>query len=138
MIVKTKYRPLALAGMLAIVLGCALVSVVGLAVAGFQRAGDYPGAQLVSSHSIHAFSPELTVRTDSSYRTNDKFPAVYHWYSKRFALGPEAGAHSACIIMERTSNSLGIVERSVGVTVCDTVNGRLIFVQRTFAVRYPH
>ena len=133
-----RFRPLVLVGTVIILLGCALAAVAGLAFNGIQRAADYPGALLVSSHSIHAFSPELTVRTDSSYRTNDKFPIVYHWYSHRFDLGPEAGAHSACIIMERTSKSLGIVERSVGVTLCDTVNGRLIFVQRTFAVRYPH
>lgn len=101
-----------------------------------RQAADYPNSLLVSDHDIYRWSPYLTVRRDTSYRTMDEFPVVYNWYSSGFNLGPEVRAQSACILMARSTTALAIVERSMSVTLCDTPTGRMIFVQRSVSLRY--
>lgn len=98
-----------------------------------QADDGYPNALVASSkHSYKLFPPYL--RRDTFYRTPDAFPAVYNWYSSRLGLGPEARAMSRCISMERSRRVL-FVNRYVAATVCDTPNGRMIFVQRTLWLR---
>lgn len=94
------------------------------------QAADYPGAMLVSDHTNYT---GLTIRRDTSYRTQDPFPDVYNWYSVGFSLGPEKAAQSNCIYMEESAEQL-IFSRQMAVHVCDTVSGRLIFVQRTVTI----
>lgn len=98
------------------------------------RAADYPGSIRLSDHTnlnlLH-----LSFRRDTSYRTKDEFPIVYNWYSSGQNLGPEERAQSNCILMERTFTVLHVIERYMGVMLCDTPNGRMIFVNRTFSWR---
>ncbi len=126
-----------------IALGVALVAVVaaGLFVLaaipsflGAWREADYPGASRLSDHSTYTLG-HLSFRRDTSYRTKDLFPAVYNWYSAGHHLGPEERAQSNCITMERSFRELYVIERSMGVTLCDTKNGRMIFVTRTIELR---
>jgi hypothetical protein len=120
------------AGLLIVMLG----TLGMLAVAGQYQAADYPGAMLVADRTMYRASPALAVRRDTSYRSSDPFPTIYNWYSQSFNLGPEARAQSACITLERSSG-WAIFHQYVGVTLCDTPNGRMMFVQRSFIVRPP-
>jgi hypothetical protein len=101
----------------------------------FRAAADYPGSMLVADNTIYDFTPHLSLRRDTSYRTNDEFPLVYNWYSNGFNLGPEAYAQSNCILMANATTSLRVVEQQMSVMVCDTSNGRLIFVMRSIGLR---
>jgi hypothetical protein len=94
------------------------------------RSADYPGASRLSDHSTYTLG-HFSYRRDTAYRTKDTFPVVYNWYSSGHNLGPEDRAQSNCITMERTFREFYILERSMGVTLCDTRNGRMIFVTRT-------
>jgi hypothetical protein len=122
-------------GLTAAVLLCAGASLAAIGVTRFQQSANYPGALVVSAHNIYQVSPSLYVRRDTSYRTADALPEVYHWYSRGFDLGPEAGAHGSCIMLERSTSQF-IVEQYVGVMVCDTPTGRMMFVQRSLSLRY--
>lgn len=95
----------------------------------------YPGAQMVSDHSIYKAFPQPIIRRDTSYNSQDDFPAVYNWYSNGFNLGPERQAQSSCIHLFGTTSWLVFV-RNISVTVCDTPNGRLIFAQHSILFDY--
>jgi hypothetical protein len=101
----------------------------------YQDAADYPGASRVSGQNIYKFSPNLTIRRDTAYRTDDPFPAVYNYYSAGFALGPESYAQSNCIQMADAVTEMRVFKRTMSVTVCDTRSGRLIFVMRSLSLR---
>jgi hypothetical protein len=103
----------------------------------YRQSADYPGALLRADHTIYNFSPQLNIRRDTSYRSADKFNKIYNWYSNGFELGPEARAQSSCILMAKTFTDLGVIERQMSVTLCDTPNGRMIFVMRSVALRWP-
>jgi hypothetical protein len=100
----------------------------------YYKAADYPGATQVSDHTVTKVLPSLTLRRDTSYRTQDAFPVVYNWYSSGFRLGPERRAQSACILMERSQTWLA-VEQRMSVMLCDTSSGRMIFVMRSIGLR---
>jgi len=103
----------------------------------FQQASAYPGATLVSDHTIYGRLPRLSMRYDASYRTSARFPEVYNWYSDQFDLGPETYAQSACILMARSSKVFGLIERQTSVTLCDTPGDeRLVFVMRSMMIRW--
>jgi hypothetical protein len=93
------------------------------------RSADYPGASRLSDHSNYTLG-HLSYRRDTAYRTKDPFPVVYNWYSSGHNLGPEEHAQSNCISMERSFREFYIIERYMGVTLCDTRDGRMIFVTR--------
>jgi hypothetical protein len=97
------------------------------------RGEVYPGAREVSSHLNFQFSPSLFVRRDSSYRTRDEFPQVYQWYSLRYRTGPEQQAASGCNELYKSNVWLAF-RQEVSITLCDTPGGRMMFVNRTFAV----
>ncbi len=98
------------------------------------NAGNYPGSVRMAGHNLYDTRGSLYFRRDTAYRTNDNFTQVYDWYSQTFHLGPEARAASACITMERAV-TWWRVERYTGVTVCDTPNGRMMYVQRSIMLR---
>ncbi len=102
----------------------------------YRDAADYPGAVLVAGQTLYRLTPWLTIRRDTSYRTADPFPVVYNFYSGGFGLGPEVYAQSNCILMAQATTQLRFIEREMSVTVCDTPNGRLIFVMRSLALHY--
>ena len=129
---RWRWSLLALAGaVLALCLSGAFVRIVR-----YRGAADYPGAMLVSDHSVYTPGPYPSIRRDTSYRTLDPFPKVYNWYSSGFGLGPEARAHSGCILMADAGTSLRLVERQMSVMLCDTPKGRMIFVMRSLALHY--
>ena len=103
----------------------------------YQDAADYPGSARVAGQNIYKFSPNLTIRRDTAYRTSDPFPAVYNWYSNGFQLGPESYAQSNCIQMTDSVTQLGVLQRQMSVMLCDTRGGRLIFVMRSLSLRLP-
>ncbi len=99
-----------------------------------RQVTHYPGAELIADHSIFKVLPQPTLRRDTAYRTTDEFPAVYNWYSKGFNLGPEKQAQSSCIHLYETESWFSFA-RIMSVTICNTPNGRMAFVQRTLALR---
>lgn len=114
------------------------VGLVALLVLGWVNFDDnvaYPGAAQVSDHRIVHIYPQFTVRRDTSYRTQDAFPLVYDWYSRGFALGPEKAAISTCIYLEDTTQLIVVLEQHMSVYLCDTASGRMIWVERTLALR---
>lgn len=108
-----------------------LAVVFGLGVFRYLRAGDYPGAMRMADHFVYRFTPNPTVRRESSYRTTDPFPKVYNWYSSGFALGPEQHAQSACILMAQSQTQFLLINTQMSVTVCETATGRMMFVMRS-------
>jgi hypothetical protein len=100
-----------------------------------RRAADYPGALLLSEHSLYSPFPKPHMRQDTSYRTQDDLPTVYNWYSNGFNLGSERLAQSNCIHLLNSDTSLAF-RRQMAVTVCDTPNGRMIFVQRSTSLPF--
>ena len=114
---------------------CWLVGVLGWWVAEAYSAADYPGALPVANHSLYRLSPMPNLRRDTSYRSTDDFPRLYNWYSRRFSLGPEAGAASACITMQKADSVL-LLHRETTVVICDAGSDRLIFVTRIFGLRW--
>ena len=123
--------------LLAAVVGVAALLGFGWLAARYQDAADYPGAARMAGQNIYKFSPNLTIRRDTSYRTSDPFPTVYNFYSAGFALGPESYAQSNCIQMSDTTTDLHVLQRTMAVTVCDTRGGRMIFVMRSLSLRLP-
>lgn len=121
----------ALAGLFA----CLLTVVVTFGALTIYRAADHPDAVQISDHSQYRWSPVLHLRRDTSYRALNEFPELYHWYSRRFELGPEARAESACITMER-AEKVFLLETVTTVMLCDTGEARRIYVTRTFTLRY--
>jgi hypothetical protein len=102
----------------------------------YQHSADYPGALFVGDHTIYQFNPSPVIRRDASYRSSDPFNKVFNWYSSEFKLGPETFAQSGCALMARSFTDFKIVEREMSVMVCDTPNGRLIFVMRSLSLRW--
>jgi hypothetical protein len=113
-------------------LGITVLAVV--AALALLRADDYPDALRVSSQQRYQLTPRLYLRRDAVYRTTDPFPAVYNYYSSRLDLGPESRAMSRCILLESARTWL-FLHRYTGATICDTPNGRMMFVQRSVWVR---
>jgi hypothetical protein len=124
----------------------ALIALVGLGACAFTlvatygllsvyQAADYPEAVLVSDHNLYRLTPALHLRRDTSYQAEAEFPRLYNWYSRRFALGPEASAESACITMQK-ADKVFVLERVTTVKLCDTGSARRIYVTRTFTLRY--
>jgi hypothetical protein len=102
----------------------------------YQHSTDYPGALYVGDHTIYQFSSGPIIRRDASYRSSDPFNKVFNWYSSGFGLGPETFAQSGCALMARSFSDFEVVEREMSVMVCDTPNGRLIFVMRSLSLRW--
>jgi hypothetical protein len=123
-------------------LGCSLIALIvliglmALSVFVFRQerqAARYPGAARISSHANYKSLPR-EFRWDDAYRTADPFPAVYNWYSNGFNLGPERRANGSCILLEGLTSRLAL-ERYMGVMLCDTPRGRMIFVSRSVSLR---
>ncbi|MEM7343730.1 MAG: hypothetical protein AAF485_05770, partial [Chloroflexota bacterium] len=95
----------------------------------------YPSGDIISDHSIYKIFPKPTIRRDTSYRSEDKFPNVYNWYSTHLNLGTERQAQSGCIHIFGSSEWLAF-ERHMSVTLCDTPSDRMIFVQHFILFDY--
>ena len=119
--------------LLAVALSCGLI---GIPLYQVYQATDYPGATHVSDQNLFNYTPNFAWRRTTAYRTTDPFPKVYNWYSSGFALGPETYAQSNCILMARSSTIAWRVEEQMSVMVCNTPTDRMMFVMRTFYIRY--
>jgi hypothetical protein len=113
--------------------GCAVLAVL---LAQTWRATDYPGATRVSDQNLAIYTPNFVLRRTTVYRTDDPFPQVYNWYSNQFILGPENYAQGTCISMSNAADRGWLLEEQMSVMVCNTPNGRMMFVMRAFLVRY--
>lgn len=98
-----------------------------------RQATQYPGSVPISAHSNYSGLPSR-FRWDNTYRTNDSFTAVYNWYSLTFDMGAESRAIGQCILLESSSRRFR-VERLMSVFICETLNGRMIYVSRATALR---
>lgn len=116
-----------------LVLAAAAVALAGAWIFQFRSAADYPGSLIISDHVLTAFIPHPVLRRDTSYRTADDFPTVYNFYSTSFDMGSERRAQSGCIHLDST-RSFVLVRHDISVTVCDTRNGRMVFVNRAVAL----
>ena len=75
------------------------------------------------------------LRRDTTYVSSAPFNEVYTWYSLTYQLGPEQHGQGRCILMASSRTRLRLVDEDIGVTVCDTPQGRLILVTRSMALR---
>ncbi|MFZ0547658.1 MAG: hypothetical protein WAM60_19580 [Candidatus Promineifilaceae bacterium] len=110
----------------------AITAVFGLAalfISIDRQAARYPDADPISNHENYSGLP-FNYKWDNAYHTNDPFPAVYNWYSTGFNLGPEMRANGRCILMEGSEKHLAAT-RQTSVLLCDTPNGRMIYVSRS-------
>ncbi len=97
----------------------------------------YPNAKYVAGQTLYKYTSNLTLRSDASYRSNDEFNKLYHWYSVGFQLGTERYGQSKCILLARSSQFLWRIEQNMSVMLCDASADRMIFVMRSFTLRYP-
>jgi hypothetical protein len=114
-----------------------LVGIAGISIAIFLRQDrqslQYPGAVPLSNHVMRSF-PTTIAREDISYRSHDDFPTVTHWYAKKMDNSWEFAASGGCSHVSGNDDFL-FIERSLTVTVCETPNGRMIFVRRTTSIQ---
>ena len=110
----------------------ALLGVGTLLIISFQKSRQltqYPDSLLIASHSNYSDFP-ISYKWDDTYLTNAPFKDVYNWYSITFDMGAEARATGECIWLESQQKHWP-VQRQLGVFLCNTPNGRMIFVSQT-------
>ncbi len=124
-------------GLIVLALGLATMLCVAtsLFVVRYRDAADYPGATFLGENMLYKFSPHLVIRRDTAYQTSAPFNDIYNFYSAGFHLGPEQYALGACILMANTATTAWFIEMDMAVTLCDTPEGRMIFVMRTVSFR---
>jgi hypothetical protein len=128
------WRRIAILLLLTVALSCG--GGLGLTVYQTYQASNYPNGRLISDQNLVFYTPNFAWRRTSVYRTDDPFPKVYNWYSRRFSLGPESHAQSNCILMAKSVTVGWGVEEQTSVTVCNTPTDRMMFVMRSFYIRY--
>lgn len=101
------------------------------------HAARYPGAEVIDAGDFVRLVPNLVFRRVETYRSTDPFNLIYNWYSQRFALGPERYATGSCLLMARSAHVFGPLHLNASVMVCDAGPIRMMFVQRTYLLRYP-
>lgn len=124
-------------GVFAWVAATALALAIVLFLDSYRQGADYPDALLVAEHTIYRFNPHIAIRRDAALRSADEFNNIYNWYSVGFDLGPERYGQGECILMARSFTDWQIVERDMSVTLCNTPNGRMIFLMRSLTLRWP-
>ncbi len=127
----------AMAGcVLALGIGAAGLLAVGMGMVALlaMRAVDYPGGEPMAEHTMLSGLPAPGIRRVTSYRTTDDFVKVYNWYSAGFSMGAEQHAQGNCSQLFKSQTGL-LASQTMGVTICDTPNGRLVFVQLALFLR---
>lgn len=132
-----KHERLVFSGLLVFGLGLSAVVCVFASVGllRYRDAADYPGATFLGANMLYTFSPHLVIRRDTSYQTSAPFNDIYDFYSRGFDLGPEQHAQGPCILMGDAATTAWVIETAMTVTLCDTPDGRMIFVMRTVSLR---
>ncbi len=88
----------------------------------------------LTSDEVIKLVPHFYYRQDATYLTGEYIPKVYRWYSNRFGLGSAPQGQNNCISMSSREVQFRITKIR-RVTVCDTINGRMIFDQRTIELK---
>lgn len=101
------------------------------------HAGKYPNATTIDTGDVWRATPSLIFKRVESYRSTDPFNVIYNWYSQQFDLGPERFANGNCLLMARSSTLFGPINLNASVMVCETTVDRMMFVTRTYMLRYP-
>ena len=111
----------------------------GLGLLAYQtyHAGEYPGATAIDASDMVRATSNLIFKRVETYRSTDPHNNIYNWYSQRFALGPEQFATGNCLLMARSTTLFGPLNLNASVMVCDTKVDRMMFVTRTYMLRYP-
>lgn len=131
--VQYNRKILAGCGVFILLAAAAVVGLVSLLVSLDRQAARYPDAELVAKHENYSGLP-FSYKWDNAYYTTDPFPAVYNWYSTGFNLGPEMRGNGRCILMEGSQKRLAAT-RYMSVLLCDTPEGRMIYVSRSTSFR---
>ena len=121
---------------LATMAGLSLIALVILLGYGFYRVQEsivYPQATLLSSHRLSAL-PHLLFQQRLSLRSQDETPQVYAWYARNFGIGAEQLATGQCSYMGGNQSFL-FLERRLSLTICDSRNGRIIYIQQAMLIR---
>jgi hypothetical protein len=126
-------RILAGCGILFLVAIAAVLSFTAFIISQGRESARYPDSIPVTQHENYTGLP-FHYKWDNTYRSTDPFPAVYNWYSTGFNLGPEMRANGRCILMEGTEKRLAAT-RFTSVLLCDTQDGRMIYVSRSTSFR---
>jgi hypothetical protein len=101
------------------------------------HAGAYPGAATIDTDDELRLWPSLIFKRVESYRGTDPFNVIYNWYSRQFELGPERFANGNCLLMARSATLFGPLSLNASVMVCETTIDRMMFITRTYTLRYP-
>jgi hypothetical protein len=120
-------------GVLILAAIAAVISFTAFLIVQDRESARYPDAEPITQHDNYSGLP-FHYKWDNTYRTTDPFPAVYAWYSIGFDLGPEMRANGRCILMEGSQKRLAAT-RTTSVLLCDTPNGRMIYVSRSTSFR---
>jgi len=121
---------------LAIMAGLSLVTLVILLGYGFYRVQEsiiYPQATILSSHRLSA-PPHLLFQQRFSLRSQDETPQVYAWYARNLGIGGEEAATGQCSQMGSNQSFL-FLRRRLSLTICDSKNGRMIYIQQAMLIR---
>jgi hypothetical protein len=129
-------RMLLALSLLAVGLLLAFGLLFGAGVARYFQSIVYPRALDVSENTLYVWWPNPTVRRTLLLRTDDGFGKVFGWYSRTFELGPEQHAIGQCSLMARSRDVLWLLEGDMSVQVCNTPNGRMVFVMRSLTFKW--
>ncbi len=104
-----------------------------LAITGQQRS-IYPGSEKLTADQVFKLSPFIYYRQVNVYLTEDYIPFVSRWYANRFGMSPDAHGQNNCLALY--TKSVGTMFTKVmQVKVCDTINGRMIFDERSIQLK---
>lgn len=123
-----------LGGFLVVVLVAGSLSWLLFAQAQLLLDSSYPGAQLLSEGETGRFLPNPVYKMTTSYITQDSYPDVLSWHAESFGLGTIRRGLQKCTHTYDEHEWLSL-SYDVAITVCDTRNGRMIFVERTTMLR---
>ncbi len=94
----------------------------------------YPGSLVLNSDGVFKLAPFVYYRQAKVYVTDDYIPIVYRWYSNTFGMSADHTGQSNCLALY--AKSIGIIFTKVmQVKVCDTINGRMIFDERSIQLK---
>lgn len=100
-----------------------------------RQSFQYPAATRLSEHHISDMWPNPTYKQSYSYLTSDKFPDVFNWYSQCYDLGGERQAQGMCSHLYN-ARPVFLLTQTTSLTLCDTPQGRMIFVQQTASLHW--
>ena len=111
-----------------------LVAALTAVVVQNQFEDNYPGSEELTSNEVFKLLPNFYFQQEKVYLTQDYFPSVTRWYSNRFGLLPFWHGQSNCVELRMKTVQI-VVTKVMNVTVCDTINGRMIFDQRSVQLK---